>query len=306
MALRYGCEQLSPMNDSQPIADLRRGGLMSTYRALLAGILTGTSLMSATAALAQVALVEIQPTYPDPVVASAGDTVEVEVSVIGLEGWQACEISLPAASAEVCQAFQADFFCDDGMWEAASGDCNLSLCSCVSATENELLLAPPLSIRTIEGSPDCEVIAPNWDAIFSLVSDDGGQRLQADLPGDNSHGGVQFSFDSHDRYSAKLYKCRVDIADDAAVGVYPLPCASPSSSDPAQQPNFTNCTNGSIEVVVRPTATPTATSVPTATSTPRKDDDDNGCAVVTPAGAGSAWWLAVPALALLWRRRRPF
>jgi hypothetical protein len=49
---------------------------------------------------------------------------------------------------------------------------------------------------------------------------------------------VAFAFDSRNQFSAKLYTCRVDIAADAAVGVYPLPCAMPSSSDPAQMPNF--------------------------------------------------------------------
>jgi MYXO-CTERM domain-containing protein len=147
------------------------------------------------------------------------------------------------------------------------------------------------------------VIPSNWEAHFTLTSDEGGQRLQANLPDDFSHGGVAFAF-SNDEYSAKLYTCRVDIAADAAVGVYPLPCASPSSSDPSQLPNFTACVDGSIEVVIRPTPTPTETSVPTATSTPRKTDNDDGCAVVTPVRADGAWWLAVPALALLWRRRR--
>jgi hypothetical protein len=159
MASRYDCEQVRSMDDSQQRADLRRRrGLMTTNRGLLAGIAAGASLLIASAALGQSALVDIQVAYPDPVVASAGDTVEVEVSVVGIEGWQACEISLPAASAEVCEAFQADFNCDDGMWHASTGQCDLSLCSCVAATQNEVVVAPPLSIHTIEGSPDCEKI----------------------------------------------------------------------------------------------------------------------------------------------------
>ena len=276
---------------------------MTTNRGLFAGVLAGVSLLIAAAALGQGASVDIHVTYPEPVVASAGDTVEVVVSVVGVEGWQACEVTLLAESQAVCEQFQADFNCDEGMWVAGSGDCNLSLCSCVSATRNEVVVAPPLSIHTIEGSPDCEKIPFGWEALFTLTSDEGGQRLQAHLTGDSGTG-VPFVFDSRNQFSAKLYTCRVDIAADAAVGVYPLPCASPSSSDPAQMPNFTECVDGSIEVVIRPTPTPTETSVPTATSTPRKTDNDDGCAVVTPAGAASAWWLAVPALALLWRRRR--
>ena len=276
---------------------------MITNRALFAGVMAGVSLLIAAAAPAQGADVDIQVAYPDPAVGSPGDTVEVEVSVVGVEGWQACEISTQTQSEAACEEFQADFFCDDGMWDPLTDHCALSLCSCVSSTQNEVVFAPPLSIHTIEGSPDCEVITPGWEALFTLTPDDGGQRLQADLPGDFSHGGLQFTTDSHTQFSAKLYRCRVDIADDAAVGIYSLPCASPSSTDPARQPNTTGCVNGSIEVVAQ--ATPTATSVPTATSTPRKTDDDSGCAVVTPAGTGSAWWLAVPALALLYRRRRP-
>lgn len=278
---------------------------MTTNRGLLAGMMAGASLLIATAALGQRAVVDIHVTYPDRVVASAGDTVEVEVSVVGVEGWQACEISLPAPSAAVCEAFQADFYCDDGMWDALSEQCDLSLCSCVAATQNEVVLAPPLSIhQNDEGGPDCDVIPANWDAEFVQTPGEGEQILLATLLGDFSHGGVRFEFDSGGRYSAKLYTCRVDIAADAAVGVYPLPCAMPSSSDPSQMPNFTSCVDGSIEVVIRPTPTPTETALPTPTSTPRTTNDDDGCAVVTPAGAGSAWWLAVPALALLWRRRR--
>src|SRR5512147_3078273 len=82
---------------------------MTTNRGLLAGMAAGASLLIAGAALGQGASVDIHVAYPDPVVASAGDTVEVGVSVVGIEGWQACDISLPADSAEVCDAFQADF-----------------------------------------------------------------------------------------------------------------------------------------------------------------------------------------------------
>ena len=278
---------------------------MTNSRAQFAGIMAGVSLLIAAAAPANAASVDIHPAYPDPVVGSPGDTVEVVVSVVGVEGWQACQKTLLAESQATCDQFQADYNCDEAMWDAGSGDCNLSLCSCVSATQNELVLDPPLSIHQHgDGGPDCQGIPFGWESLFALTRDEGGiERLQADLTGDSGTG-VQFVFDGN-RHSAKLYTCRVDIDADANLGVYPVACASPSSSDPADQPNFTDCVNGSIEVVARPTPTPTSTSAPTNTPTRKPGGHDDGdCAIVAPADASSAWWLAVPALALLGARRR--
>ena len=159
---------------------------MSMNRGLFAGIAAGVSLLIAASAPAgEGAFVSINPAYPDPVAGSAGDTVEVTVSVVGNEGWQACEISRPADSAAACQEFQAGFNCDDGTWDELSRICDLTFCSCVAATQNDLIVSPPLSIhQNSEGEPDCEVIPQFWDALFSQVDEEGGQRLQANLPGD--------------------------------------------------------------------------------------------------------------------------
>lgn len=125
-----------------------------------------------------------------------------------------------------------------------------------------------------------------------------------------------------------MYTCMVGIATDAVDGEYPLTCTSPGASDPAGGALNAECTSGIVTVggVVGPTATPTATPVidtptPGATSTVTATstrtikptntpggggggNDDDGCAVVAPAQSSNAWMLLLPAVALLWVRRR--
>jgi MYXO-CTERM domain-containing protein len=129
-----------------------------------------------------------------------------------------------------------------------------------------------------------------------------------------------------------LYTCKIQINGTAATGTdYPLTCSNPGASDPAGQALTTSCTDGKVTVggvivptptfTVEPTATNTPgvtatatvtatnTTVPTATkkatNTPSShSNDDDGCAVTSPANSGSGWMLLLPAAALLWIRRR--
>lgn len=279
---------------------------MTTTRIQSAGVVVGALLLIAAVATADDgASVQIHVAYPDPVVTFAGDTVELAVSVVGVVGWQSCAVSLHAESEAACGQFRADFSCDGGAWDPLDRRCDLSLCSCVAAAQNELVVAPPLSIHVNgAGAPDCAVIPESWEGTFAVTSGEAGERLQADLPGDFGHAGVPMQFDSRGLYSATLYTCRIDIAADAEVGVYALPCALPATSDPSQAPNLTSCVDGAIEIVTRPSPTPTSTPLPTSTPTRKSGNDDGGCAIVTPTAAGTTWWLAAPALALLWLRRR--
>lgn len=275
---------------------------MITQRSFRAGVLAGVSLLIAAAALADDgALVDIRLTYPQRVAASPGDVIDVEVSVVGTEGWQSCALSYPASGSEQCPAIQEDFGCDAAVWNEDTEQCDLRLCWCVSAVKNEIRLTAPFSLHEEPiGSLDCHVNVPGWDATFSAGLIVGAEILEADLPGNLLHSGVPMERDARGNTSAKLFTCKVDVADNAAPGVYALGCDAASSSDPSGASNVTGCADGSIEIV----APPTPTAVPTATSTPKRSSDDDGCAVAAPAGGG-AWLLLLPGAALLWLRRRP-
>ncbi len=125
--------------------------------------------------------------------------------------------------------------------------------------------------------------------------------------------------------NSRLYSCAVTIPASAALGTsYKLACSGAGSSDPTGVQLSTDCTDGAI-VVGQPTATaspalPTATPTkggPTATPgkatntpTPRRTgiipraNDDDACAIVSPAGSQAGWMLLLPAAMLLWVRRR--
>ena len=124
---------------------------------------------------------------------------------------------------------------------------------------------------------------------------------------------------------SRLYSCAVAIPSSAALGTsFALTCSGPGSSDPTGVQLTTACTNGAI-VVGQPTATATvggntptptkggATATPghaTNTPTPRRTgiipraNDDDACAIVSPAGSQAGWMLLLPAAMLLWVRRR--
>lgn len=301
---RYDCEQfVGDTNDSQhQTADLRRRRTMITQRSVCVAVLAGVSLLIAAAASADDgALVDIRVAYPQQVAASPGDVIDVEVSVVGVEGWQSCALSYPASAAEQCGALQEDFGCDAAVWNEETEACDLSLCWCVSAVHNEIRLTAPFSLHEEMGAIKCEVNVPTWEGSFTAGLVIGAEILTADLPGDPLLTGVPMAHDARDNTSAKLFTCKVDVADNAAPGVYALGCESASSSDPSGAANVTGCVDGSIEIVAPPT--PTSTPVPTATRRP--SNDDGGCAVAAPARAGDSWLLMVPAAALLWLRRRP-
>ena len=128
---------------------------------------------------------------------------------------------------------------------------------------------------------------------------------------------------------SRLYSCAVAIPSSAANGTsFALTCSGPGSSDPTGVQLTTACTNGAIVVGSQPsptatgggvaTPTPTKAGGPTSTPghggtntpTPRRTgiipraNDDDACAIVSPAGSQSGWMLLLPAAMLLWVRRR--
>jgi hypothetical protein len=275
---------------------------MKTTRSMAAGILAGVSLMMATAAFADDnAAVAIELAYPNPQVAVAGETIDVEVSVRGLESFKECALSVPSSSADQCALFQDDYGCDAAIWNADAEQCELSLCWCVAAVRNEIHLPAPFSLyEEPAGTIHCTLNVPGWEGTFVPGAIIGAETLNVDLLGDAIHSGVPMETDERGNISAKLFTCKVDIAANVETGQYVLDCAEGSSTDPAGAANFTQCGDGIIQIIG---ATPTSTPVPTATATPRRSSDGGDCAVVSPVHAGGAWLLLLPAAALLWLRR---
>lgn len=95
-----------------------------------------------------------------------------------------------------------------------------------------------------------------------------------------------------------LYTCAFAI-DPAASGGIALPCSNQLGSTPQGQAVPLTCSAGRIDVV---DPTPLPTSTPVSGSNPQTGGSSSGgCAVSEPAAR--AWWLLLPTLALLSRRR---
>jgi len=204
---------------------------------------------------------------------------------------------------------------------------SLDTSTLVAGTENVIEYASPLSILArSNGRPDCAVnpdIEKGGTAFAFQPSGCTGAACTAVKA-------LVLALDNVDPIltGVVMYTCMVGIATDAVDGEYPLTCTSPGASDPAGGALNAECTSGIVTVggVVGPTATPTATPVidtptPGATSTVTATstrtikptntpggggggNDDDGCAVVAPAQSSNAWMLLLPAVALLWVRRR--
>ncbi|MEO8602385.1 MAG: hypothetical protein ABI629_07410 [bacterium] len=207
----------------------------------------------------------------------------------------------------------------------------------VAGTENVISFVAPLSIAAkANGKPDCTVnedIDKGATAFAFQPSGCTGAACTA----------VKALVLSLDNVApipndSVMYTCKVNIAEGAADGEYPLTCSAPGASDPAGVSLDAACQNGKVTVgevvdgtptstptetptgeVMTPTATATATiEQPTATvtrtptivvaptNTPKggRGADDDGCAVVAPAQSSTGWMLLLPAAALLWFRRR--
>jgi len=86
------------------------------------------------------------------------------------------------------------------------------------------------------------------------------------------------------------------VAVDSADSVYVTGYASDNA--------FKITPDGAITQIIDSSGAPPApTPTLTPTPTPQPSSDDGGCAV-TPIHSGAAWWLLVPALLLVWARRR--
>lgn len=88
---------------------------------------------------------------------------------------------------------------------------------------------------------------------------------------------------------AVLYSCDVQVAADAPLMTFPLPCSDAASGTPGGQPLTTDCTPGEIVVEA---------------ASGGGGGGGGGCSVVAPASNGFAWMLLGPAALIALRRRR--
>ena len=93
-----------------------------------------------------------------------------------------------------------------------------------------------------------------------------------------------------------LYSCDVAIAADAPPGDFPLINLNPGASAPSGEWLPTTGTDGVIMV---------ENAVPTPTPTPIADGT-RACEIVAPTQSRVAWLLLLPAVVLVWLRRRTF
>lgn len=114
-----------------------------------------------------------------------------------------------------------------------------------------------------------------------------------------------------------MYTCNVVISASAPDGTYPLTISNILGSDPAGMPVTLGGTDGSVAVPIVEPPTPTPTLGPTITPTPAgtstrttrptsgfRPNDDDACAIVSPANSHAGWMLLLPAALLFWVRRR--
>lgn len=198
----------------------------------------------------------------------------------------------------------------------------------VAGTQNDITFAAPdgdLDVRIrarANGRPDCAV-NPAIDKGATTFA-----FQPSACTGDACRGvrALVLSFDNTDAIpdGSVLYTCQIEIASAAEPGeTYPLTCSNAGASDPDGDALTTSCTNGEVIVggieathtptntVVGGTPTPTRTAAATATNTrevrptfPFFTNDDDACAIVSPANSHAGWMLLLPAGVLLWLRRR--
>ncbi len=253
----------------------------------------------------------------------AGDTLSINVALGLFNNDKTCAVSVPNVNTEAAcmnRAGATQFGCDAFEYNTETRVCALSGCYCVAGTQNDIGVAAPLSIPEDDsGAPLCTVNAAINKGGTSFAFVEGGIRALV-LALNNTFGLPQATL---------LYTCQVAIAEDAEPGEYPLPCSNQGSSDPSGGALTTTCTDGVVEVLGPPTATPTDTPIPTATNTPLPTStgtatatgtvtntptvtntragggfDNDDCAIVAPGQASTGWLLLLPAAALLWLRRR--
>lgn len=94
---------------------------------------------------------------------------------------------------------------------------------------------------------------------------------------------------------ALLYSCEVKVADNAAATTFPLNCAAASASSTAGKGLAVECASASVQV-----------SSSAGGAAGSSASSGGGCAVAAgrTSRPGAIAWLALPAVVLIWRRRR--
>jgi len=212
--------------------------------------------------------------------------------------------------------------------DTVSFDVSLETGTDVAGTQNDIAFAAPIAIAArSNGRPDCTVNPEIEKGGTSFAFQPSGCTAGTDCTGVRA---LVLALDNVDPIpdGSVMYTCNAVIDAEADNGTYDLTCSNPGASDPIGGALLAQCTSGAIQVGgdITPTDTPTPTptgpvddtptptvtvtntitfNTPTHTRTPGgRSNDDDGCAVVAPAHAGSGWLLLLPAAALLWLRRR--
>lgn len=209
---------------------------------------------------------------------------------------------------------------DKGTTVSFTATLNISLLGTqVAGTQNDITFDPanaPVA-ATSKGKPDCTVN----DAIDKSATSFAFQPPNCTGSACTGMRAIVLSTANTDPIpsGSVLYTCNVAISSSAANGTYLLKISNILGSDPSGKSVPLGGTDGAVTVPGAQTPTPTVIITPThggspsATSTRTRiipptgggrGNDDDACAIVSPATSSAGWMLVFPAALLLWVRRR--
>ncbi|MBX3026849.1 cellulase family glycosylhydrolase [bacterium] len=168
----------------------------------------------------------------------------------------------------------------------------------VAGTQNDIGFPPEAPIvATTAGRPNCSVNPSLGKGGTSFAFQPPGCAAGGDCAAVRA---IVLALDNVDPIpiGALLYSCRVAVSQNAADGIYPLPCTNAAASDPDGNALATTCAPGSVVVGSLRTPTPTAPAItptvvaPTATVTvpPTPTPRTGAEGALPPIGAAGRWF----------------